>query len=173
MTEFKIVVDHREKKPYDFPSISDEFIETGELNVGDYSIKGFEDTYAVERKTLDDLATSLGSDRLRFENEIRRANGFANRNDDDNPIPGTKPDRPLDEFIVVIEGSESDVYPYSDSGHCPNYYSRIVPNAVIGTVEQWPDKYRSLEFRWCGSRQEAMKETLMLLDKWYIKYLNE
>lgn len=173
MTDFEIVVDHREKTPYLFPSIDNKYISEERLPVGDYTIRGFEDIFAVERKTLDDLATSLGSDRLRFENEIRRANGYANRNEDGNPIPGTKPDQPLEEFVVVIEASKEDVYEYAGTGRCPNYYSRIVPNAVIGTVEKWPDKHDNLSFEWCGSRTEAERETLRILDKWYIKYLTE
>jgi len=170
MTDYTILRDYREGKPYHFPSIDEQYIETTELGVGDYTLKGFEETFAVERKTFDDLATSLGSDRLRFENEIRRANGFANRNEDGNPLPGTKPDSALDRFIVVIEASEDDLYTYANSGHCPHYYSRIVPNAVIGTVEKWPTKYDSLEFRWEDNRQQAMATTLMLLDKWHLHY---
>jgi hypothetical protein len=163
-----VLVDDREKKPYQFPGLDS--VEQERLSVGDYTHDGFEDTYAVERKTLDDLATSVGSERLRFENEIRRANGFAHRNEDGNPLPGTKPDSSLDEFVVVIEAHPDEVYRYAGNGHCPNYYSNIYPNSVIGTVEKWPSKYETLNFVWAGDREDGKQETLRLLDRWFLKY---
>lgn len=163
-----LIVDSREQKPYRFPGISD--VEQAQLPVGDYTYEGYEDTFAVERKSLNDLATSLGADRLRFENEIRRANGYANQNEDGNPLPGTKPDKPLEQFVVVIEAHPDQVYEYAGTKKCPNYYSNIYPNSVIGTVEKWPSKYNTLDFTWCGSRRGAKDETLALLDQWYLKH---
>jgi len=159
---YRIVQDDREKKGYDsFPG--EKNVVTKRLNVGDYTIEGFEDTFAVERKSLDDLANSVGTDRLRFENEIRRAHGFADRNEDGNPIPGTKPDKALKEFKVVIEGSEDEVYAH-------NYWSNIHPNSVIGTVNKWPLKYDNLTFEWCDNWRQAKSETLATLDNWYLSY---
>lgn len=163
-----LVVDTREGKPYSFPGV--DTVKRKPLNEGDYTHEGFEQTYAVERKTLDDLATSLGADRTRFENEIRRANGYAERNDDDNPLPGTKPGYSLDEFVVVIEADKWEVEDWAGKGHCPNYYSKIYPNSVLATVEQWPDKYETLNFIWAGDREGGKQETLRLLDKWYLTY---
>lgn len=163
-----LVIDTREQRPYQFPGVDDVIYDT--LDVGDYTYEGFQDVFAVERKSLDDLATSLGSDRLRFENEIRRANGFAERNEDGNSLPGTKPDHSLEEFVVVIEAHPDDVYSYAGDGYCPNYYSNIYPNSVVGTIEQWPTKYPTLQFQWCGSRRGAKAETLALLDKWYLDH---
>ena len=78
-----ILVDEREKKPYNFPAME---TETALLNYGDYAVKGlgyydvnpntgkeeFYPEFAVERKSLDDLARSVGTDRNRFEAEIDR-----------------------------------------------------------------------------------------------------
>lgn len=168
MSELALVIDNREKKPYSFPGV--EKVKVTTLNVGDYTYAGFEDTFAVERKSLDDLATSVGADRLRFENEIRRANGFAERNEAGNPLPGTKPDAPLEEFVVVIEAPKGAVYDYRNVNHCPNYYSKIYPSSICGTVEKWPEKYDVLDFVWAGGREDARQETLRLLDEWYLKY---
>lgn len=170
MSEPTIVVDSREQKPYKFPGIDS--VATKQLPVGDYTYEGWGDTFAVERKSLDDLATSLGSDRLRFENEIRRANGYANRNDDGNAIPGTKPDKPLKDFVVVIEAHPDDVYPHVGTKRCPNYYSNIYPASVTGTIEKWPTKYDTLDFVWAGDREGAKQEALHYLDKWYVKHSN-
>lgn len=162
-----VLVDDRENLPYEFPGQS---TDSARLPVGDYTYDGFADCFAVERKTLDDLATSMGSDRLRFENEIRRANGWAERNEDGNPLPGTKPEYSLNEFVVVIEADRHEVYNYTEQGYCPNYYSNIHPNSVVGTVEKWPSKYRNLDFIWGGDRKGGKEETLRLLDKWFVRY---
>lgn len=161
-----IVIDYREKLPYEFPNRNT--IES-QLEVGDYSLEGFENVFAVERKTFDDLARSVGSDRLRFENEIRRANGFANRNEAGNPLPGTKLQDSLNEFTVVIEADKAELYNYRNQPKCPNYFSKIHPNSIIGTVEKWPNKYPSLEFRWAGNRKQGKEKTEQLLDIWYTK----
>ncbi|QSG06355.1 ERCC4 domain-containing protein [Halapricum desulfuricans] len=148
-----IVVDQREKKPFDFPGVE---TKEAHLETGDYTVEGFEDRFAVERKSIDDLTKSVGSDRNRFEAEIRRAQAF-------------------DEFAVVIEGSREDIEDH-------NYFSMIHPNAVLGTTEKWPWKYDRLEFIWAGedeegnriydlaeAKEQAAQQTLRLLDRWYLK----
>lgn len=148
-----ILIDQREKKPYQFPAME---TETAILNYGDYAVKGmgyydinpqtgkeeFFPEFAVERKSLNDLARSVGTDRKRFEAEIDRAQQANN-------------------FSVVIEAAVEDAYR-------GRYYSKIHPNAVVGTVNKWPFKYGTLEFEWADSREGGKQETLRLLDKWYI-----
>lgn len=146
-----VVVDTREQKPYDFKSIGINNVVHEKLDVGDYTHMGAEDVYAVERKTLDDLAKSLGADRDRFENEIQRG-------------------QTLEELAVVIEAPPEDVYRFAGTKKCPNYYSNIYPNSIIGTVEQWPQKYDTLSFVWAGDREGGMQETLAKLDEWYLKH---
>ena len=135
-----ILVDHREKRPYNFPGVE---TEEAHLETGDYTVKGFEDRFAVERKSIDDLTKSVGADRSRFEAEIRRA-------------------QTMDEFVVMIDGTRSQVA-------AGDYYSKIHPNAVLGTVQKWPWRYNILEFEWAGDRERAAQETLRLLDRWYLK----
>lgn len=135
-----ILIDQREKRPYDFPGVE---TEEAHLETGDYTVKGFEDRFAVERKSLNDLASSLGSERNRFEAEIQRAQDF-------------------DEFAVVIEATRQEA-------QAGSYYSQIHPNAVLGTVDKWPYKYGILDFEWAGDREQAAQETLRLLDCWYLK----
>jgi hypothetical protein len=142
-----IVVDSREKKPYEFPAME---TTVRSLDVGDYTYDGYEDEFVVERKSLDDLANSLGRERNRFEDEIVRAQS-------------------LDNFVVVIEAPKRFVYDFRNQGDCPHYYSEIYPNSIIGSVEKWTDKYGTLEFRWCGDRNGAKQETLRLLDSWWVR----
>jgi len=144
-----VVIDSREKKPYEFPGVRD--TRTERLNVGDYTIEGYEDVFAVERKTLDDLAQSLGVERERFEAEVQRAQSLA-------------------EFVVMIEAPKSHVYEYAGTKRSPHYYSNIYPNSIIGTVEGWAQKYDTLTFRWAQNRERALQETLQQLDEWLLEY---
>ncbi len=144
----EIIIDTREKKPYSFYG-QDVIRDT--LETGDYTISGYQDSFAVERKTLDDLANSLGKDRNRFEREIQRAQEF-------------------DEFVVVVEADKSILYDRTPDGGCPHYYSQIHPNSIIGTVDKWPKKYPILTFEWVGSRSAGKSRTLDLLLKWSEKY---
>jgi len=147
-----IVHDQREKKPFDIPGVDQTAVH---LETGDYTVEGYEDQFAVERKSINDLATSLGSTRENFEAEIERAQS-------------------MNEFTVLIEGSRQDI-------EDDRYYSNIHPNSVLGTVEKWPLKYGTLNFIWAGedqdgrrvrsmseARDHAAQECLRLLDRWVL-----
>ena len=66
-----VVVDDRERLPYEFPSWV-----PGRLQTGDYSLAGFETQVAVERKSKEDAYRSLGTDRGRFYAEFERLSKF-------------------------------------------------------------------------------------------------
>ena len=66
---FSIVVDTREQKPYLFKGNTT--IVHG-LRTGDYSIDGYEDYVAVERKSLEDYYGCLSANRKRFELALDR-----------------------------------------------------------------------------------------------------
>ena len=63
----KVVIDSREKLPYEF---EDSIIRT--LQTGDYSIFGYEDQVTVERKTKADAYGTIGRGRKRFIKELER-----------------------------------------------------------------------------------------------------
>ena len=64
----KIVIDSREQAPLKFTRLE---AVTGTLYSGDYSIRGLEDQFAVERKSIDDLANCcLSSNRGRFRARV-------------------------------------------------------------------------------------------------------
>jgi len=78
VSQFTIVVDGREQKGhgYTFDSWP---VDTVRKNLsdmgseGDYSIEGYEDQFAVERKSLGDLATCVGAKRdEHFEPQVQR-----------------------------------------------------------------------------------------------------
>lgn len=65
-----IVIDTREQRPWHFPP---EFCKTerGTLNAGDYALK-YDPHFAIERKSLDDFAGTIGSGWSRFQRELIR-----------------------------------------------------------------------------------------------------
>ena len=67
-----IVADSREQLPYEFICANDVTVSRGTLNVGDYALKNVP-SFAVERKSLNDLIGSLFNDRERFRREFERA----------------------------------------------------------------------------------------------------
>jgi len=117
--------------------------ETATLPVGDYSLPGFEDRAAVERKSLNDLVGCLmGKERSRFERELARG-------------------RHYDLFAVVLEASLGDV----SRGR---YRSDMKPQSVLQSIITFQVRYR-VPFMWCGSRAGAEYMTHGLL----LKYLRE
>jgi len=64
----QILVDCREKTPYEFPCQT----ELAKLDAGDYTVKGYEKTIAVERKSHSDLYRCLSSDFSRFKKQLRK-----------------------------------------------------------------------------------------------------
>lgn len=68
-----IIVDTREQTPLVFGNLPSE---PGTLQSGDYSVKGLENDFAIERKTVAALCQSVTRGRERFERELHRLRGF-------------------------------------------------------------------------------------------------
>ena len=68
-----IVTDTREQTPLMFTHLQSE---RAALQTGDYSVRGLEEVFAVERKSLPDLVGSLTRERGRFMREMHRLRGF-------------------------------------------------------------------------------------------------
>lgn len=111
----QITFDTREKSPYSFAGYPVTVI-PGTLNSGDYSIPGFTDTVAIERKELGDLLSCLTHDRPRFIREMERLRGYQSA-------------------ALLIES------PYSviATGH---YRSRMAPEAAIQSLVSIMQAYR-------------------------------
>ena len=108
-----LVSDNREQEPLIFTRLKSV---RGTLYSGDYSIRGLEDSFAVERKSLDDLANCcLGSNRECFEHELHRLRGYRFKR-------------------LLVIGSREDIA----AGH---YYSRIAPKAVLATLGAFEVSY--------------------------------
>ncbi len=126
----KLIVDTREQLPFEFTHerYKDATLQKGTLSIGDYSVFGFENSVAVERKSLPDLVGCLGRDRERFERELQRARG-------------------LDSFCVVVEASWLDLAR-------GEYRSQLNPHAACQSVMSFSARY-GISFLFAGSRTAA------------------
>ena len=134
-----IIIDSREKTPLVFncPSVK------GCLYSGDYSFVGAEHLFAVERKSLDDLAAScVKSRRATFENELLRLRGCRFRR-------------------LLIIGSEEDVYAH-------RYRSEITPKAVLGSLRSFEVRY-DVPVVWKADPDSAARQ----VELWAQKFATE
>lgn len=74
------------------------------LQVGDYSIDGFESQIAIERKTIPDLLGCLGNDRDRFKRELEKLKTYEWK-------------------AISVEGTEDELLQFHD-------FSLMHPNSV-------------------------------------------
>ena len=68
-----IITDTREQMPLKFTHLR---TERTALQTGDYSVRGLEEVFSVERKSLPDLVGSLTRERARFMREMHRLRAF-------------------------------------------------------------------------------------------------
>jgi len=125
---FTVLVDGREKAPYQFTGLVSDADkshlpivvawEWSHLKTGDYSIVGLEHLISVERKSLADLYSTLGSHRDRFQAEHERLASF-----------------PTGRACVVIEATWEDIINH------PPERSRLNPKTVLRTAVSWQVKY--------------------------------
>ncbi len=111
-------------------------IQKASLTLGDYSILGFENKVAVERKSLADLVGCLGRDRERFERELQRARG-------------------LDAFAVVVEDSFLSLAK-------GEYRSQLNAHSACQSVASFMARY-GIPFLFAGSRTAAEYGTFSFL----------
>lgn len=148
---FTILIDQREKAPYFFAGLragsKNSYrplvvpTEFAHLPTGDYSIAGMEERICIERKSLADLYSTLGSNRERFEREHERMTKF--------------------EFAaVVVEASVATVLLN------PPNESRLSPKSVYGTYVAWMIRY-NVPWLFVEDRRLAEKTTFKLLEKFF------
>lgn len=112
MTLPTIITDSREQTPLPFQNLS---TETGSLYSGDYSTKGMEEVFSIERKTITDLVGSLTRDRERFMHELHRLRGYRFRR-------------------LLIVGTRHEI----ETGQ---YRSRTQPRAILASLAAVEARY--------------------------------
>jgi ERCC4-type nuclease len=124
----KIICDSREGLPYTFKGLHFRDVEVtlGTLKTGDYSIEGFENHIACERKSIDDLISCLmGENRQRFKRELERGGG-------------------LRSFAVFVEASWEDL--------CKGrYVSNMRPISAVMSILSMAQEF-NVGFFFCGTR---------------------
>lgn len=129
----KIICDNREQNGYTFSAFPEVVATPGTLTTGDYTLAGFADRLAIERKELSDLISCLTHDRDRFTRELERLRGF-------------------EAAAVVVEAKYSDI----EKGR---YRSRMTPAAATQSIISIMVNYR-LPFFFAGTRSAGEQFTL-------------
>lgn len=141
---FEIIVDTREQRPFSFAGIRHRSgrlivprIVKTTLKSGDYSIVGFENQIAIERKSISDLFSSVGSSRERFVKELRRLSAFR--------------------FAAIVV--EAD---YGEIANDPPPYTKMSPDSVINSLLAWQVRY-GVHVVPMPDRRRAEEATFVLL----------
>lgn len=103
-----IIVDSREQRAWQFENLPSM---VSSLSTGDYSIAGLEHLIAVERKSLDDLLSCIGTHRDRFKRELQRLRAYRFR-------------------CLIVETDYSTL----EAGE---WRSRLKPSHVLGSLSAW------------------------------------
>jgi ERCC4-type nuclease len=130
-----IVIDTREQRPYKFKDVV-----TKTLESGDYSLLGFEDKVAVERKSKPDIYGSFGKGRDRFEREIKRLSKY-------------------DYAAIVIESDLKGLL-------IAPTFSHMNPKSVINSLVSWSIRY-GIFIYFASDRKHARSLTYRILEKYW------
>lgn len=112
MEDLILIIDTREQTPLTFGNIPSE---RATLHTADYSIRGYESVFGVERKTIGDLVGSLTAGRERFMREMQRLQAYTFKR-------------------LLIVGSRSDI----EAGR---YRSAATPKAILASVATIEARY--------------------------------
>ena len=160
---FTVIVDTREQAPYCFQNMSHHpqrlsllvvKAVSQALRAGDYSIQGYQDRVAIERKSLEDLYGTLTAGRERFKTEMARLNE-------------------LEFGAVVVEAGWDQIR--KPTQYRDDWRSKASPESIFGTMLAWmQDRQSSGEtcfprVHWftAGSRRMAEVITFSLLDRFW------
>lgn len=167
-----VVIDTREQKPYQFSSIPADRRELRELDIpdlpgivgtiaartvigslksGDYSIEGYEDQIAVERKSKHDLYSTVSQGRDRFEREISRLNSLH-----------SSIYQPVTPFAAVVVEAELSEIVKDPPKHC-----KLRPKTILRTVIAWQQRYRNVHWVFAPGREAAEVIVYRILDRWW------
>lgn len=145
-----VLIDTREQRPYTFAGLNADAKDGGgELAIptrvetlpsGDYSLAGYADRVAVERKSLADLYGTLGKGRDRFVRELDRLNA-------------------MEWACVVVEAEWSTIL--AD----PPERSRLNPKTVWRSVLAWMQRYPRVHWLTVAGRDMGQVATFRVLER--------
>jgi len=149
---FTILIDTREQHPFVFRGFTADAKEKNRplvvpmkyvtLKTGDYSISGYTDQVAVERKSLVDAYQTFGRERDRFERELVRLNE-------------------MDFAAVVIEAGWSSIISN------PPPHTSVRPKTIYRSVLAWQQRFTHVHWWACNTRGFAERTTLRILQRFW------
>lgn len=144
-----IIIDSREQKPFNFSDIIAGKLRgeslpvrycKGTLTTGDYSLVGHTGRIAIERKSLNDLYSSLGKhNRDRFRRQIERLNEY-------------------DVARVVVEAEWTEILNH------PPKFTRVKPGDVYRTINAWKQVFPRVHWDLMPDREMAELNTFRTLE---------
>jgi DNA excision repair protein ERCC-4 len=147
-----VLVDTREQLPYLFDAIRADKREGGGvlavptrvegLPSGDYSLDGFADRVAVERKSPADLFGTLGKGRERFDRELARLADM--------------------EFAAVVVEAE-----WTEIVNNPPARSQLPPRTVFRSVLAWQQRYPRVHWWTVPGRAMGEVVTFRILERFH------
>jgi len=110
------------------------------LKTGDYTVEGYEDEIIIERKTLEDLVSTLTTNRKTFIKECQRMEAFKRK------------------FIVIETTLARLKSPYA--------YSDAHPNSIFGTLIAIQERF-GVQVMFAATRELAEEYTVSTLVKYH------
>jgi ERCC4-type nuclease len=134
-TPLDIVIDTREKIPWAFTDAV-RVVGWRALTAGDYAPAGFEDSIAIERKSIEDLVNTVTHERPRFTEELSRLASMRFS-------------------AVVIEGGVDEIL--------AGRYRSKVPGHVLLRAVIALQMATTVPFHFCGTRPAASRTAELML----------
>lgn len=110
------------------------------LETGDYSVRGFENSIAIETKEVSDFIHCCGADRERFQNQLDRLSK-------------------LERKWLLIRGTEEECLSYQP-------YTQLHPNHIRGALTSIEVRY-GIPVHFASTRKAAERWVLDILIKFY------
>jgi DNA excision repair protein ERCC-4 len=133
--------DHLQNTIYQIPDLYVPITRAG-LPTGDYSIEGHTSEIAVERKSLNDLFSTLSSGRERFERELQRLSTFKVAH-------------------IVIESDWNTII------SSPPARSSLSPKSIFRSINAWQQEFPTIHWDLMGGRALAEHKTLRILERFH------
>tara|TARA_R110002020_G_scaffold133090_3_gene297017 strand:+ start:3824 stop:4279 length:456 start_codon:yes stop_codon:yes gene_type:complete len=138
-----IIQDTREQNPFSFAFYDCETT-IATLKTGDYTLQGYEEVIAIERKkSTSELATNLGKYKDRFEREMERLSKF-------------------DHKYIVCEFTEADLLQFPKNSSIPKRivkYIRMNGKFMRKQLYKYEDEY-GVQIIFCDGKAEAEREVM-------------
>ena len=150
---FTVIIDTREQIPFSFMGMNVVKGQTRHpllvktvsmtLESGDYSILQHSNKISIERKSLEDLYSTLTHGRERFERELTRL-------------------QEMQFSVVIVEASLETII----SRPPPN--TRVVPKSIYSSIIAYQQRFQRTHWVLCDSRRLAEKTAFRILERYWI-----